>query len=253
MNQMEEQVMKRDATFVHLLRGVLSLALVPSSTITSPAQTFIPLVSFDKSNGANPLGNLTQGFDGSYYGTTNKGGANNSGTVFQLTPSGTLKTLYSFCAQPNCTDGGAPQAGLVLARNGNFYGTTQVGGANFEGTVFKITPSGTLTTLYSFCAQPNCSDGSNPYAPLVQASNGNFYGATAVGGANSEGTIFKITPSGTLTTLYSFCAQPNCMDGATPYAGLIQAIDGNFYGTTQQGGATLLTLHAISAVARSSK
>jgi len=240
--------MKREATFAHLLLIVLSLALVPSAAIASPAQTFTTLVSFNRSNGADPyLGHLVQGFDGNFYGTTSKGGANGPGTVFKITPSGTLTTIYSFCAQTNCTDGAFPYGGLVLATNGNFYGTTLWGGSSTNtncsnccgcGTVFEITASGTLTTLYSFCVQTNCTDGTFPYAGLVQATNGNFYGATLGGGANSSGTVFKITASGTLTTLYSFCAQTDCTDGAFPYAGLVQATNANFYGTTAQGGSS---------------
>ena len=98
--------------------------------------------------------------------------------------------LYSFCAQSKCTDGSAPYAGLVLGRDGNFYGTTESGGANGEGTVFKITPRGALTTVHSF----NIYDGANPYAALVQATDGNFYGTTESGGAHILGTVFKITP-----------------------------------------------------------
>jgi uncharacterized repeat protein (TIGR03803 family) len=99
--------------------------------------------------------------------------------------------------------------------------------------VFKITPSGTLTTLYSFSGP----DGSSPQTTLIQATDGNLYGTTASGGANAQGTVFKITPSGTLTTLYSFCAQSGCTDGAGPEAALVQGTDGNFYGTTYGGGA----------------
>jgi uncharacterized repeat protein (TIGR03803 family) len=101
--------------------------------------------------------------------------------------------------------------------------------------IFKLTPTGTLTTLYAFCSQPGCTDGESP-GGLIQASDGNFYGSTAIGGANNEGTIFKITPRGILTTLYSFCSQTNCTDGSEP-TGLVQATDGNFYGTTHFGGA----------------
>ena len=124
------------------------------------------------------------------------------------------------------------------------YGTTEYGGANRYGTVFKITPSGALTKLYSFCSQSGCADGANPFGPLVQATDGNLYGTTQIGGANTSGcggqgcgTVFKITPSGTLTTLYSFCSQSGCPDGANPYSRLVQATDGNFYGTTVSGGA----------------
>ncbi len=126
--------------------------------------------------------------------------------------------------------------GWCKATDGNFYGTTYSGGAGIygNGTVFKITPTGTLTTLYSFCTQSGCADGDNPAAGLVQGTDGNFYGTTTGGGANNGGTVFKITPTGTLTTLYSF----DFTDGRTPFAGLVQATDGNFYGTTVSGGAS---------------
>ena len=209
----------------------------------TPGGALTTLHSFDWYDGASPTAALVQGTDGNFYGTTYGGGANQYyGTVFKITPSGTLTSLYSFCAQANCADGAMPYAGLVQATDGNFYGTTLEGGANTGcslgsgscGTVFKITPGGTLTTLHSFCAQAGCADGGNPYAGLVQASDGNFYGTTFERGANGYGTVFKITPSGTLTTLYSFGSQQN--DGAMPFASLVQARDGNFYGTTSEAG-----------------
>ena len=187
-------------------------------------------------DGTNPWDGLVQGSDGNFYGTTSAGGASHGGTVFKITPGGVLSTIYSFS---NDSNGGAPYAGLVLASDGNFYGTTGYGGANGQGgTVFRITPSGTLTTLYSFCSQVNvsgyCTDGAYPDRRLVQASDGNFYGTTGGGGANDDGTLFKITPGGTLTTLYSFSGGA---DGGSPYTTLLQVIDGNLYGTTQNGGA----------------
>jgi uncharacterized repeat protein (TIGR03803 family) len=176
---------------------------------------------------------LVQGTGGNFYGTTISGGANGpAGTVFKITPSGTLTTLYSFCSQSGCTDGNQPYAGLVQATGGNFYGTTRAGGAQHVGTVFKITPSGTLTTLHDF----HRLIGENPDAALVQATDGNLYGTTAGGGVNGVGTVFRVTPSGALATLYSFCAQTGCTDGQNPN-GLVQATDGNLYGTTSQGGA----------------
>jgi len=199
--------------------------------IASPAQVFTTLANFGGSNGSNPFAGLVQGFDGNFYGTTYYGGANNSGTVFKITPAGKLTTLYRFCAQSGCVDGANPSASLVQASNGDFYGTTLAGGANNDGTVFKITTMGTLTTLHSF----DGGDGMNPSAGLIQATDGNFYGTTRGGGAIGGGTVFKITPSGTLTTLYSFCGE-NCTDGFTAYAGLVQGTDGNLYGTTQYGG-----------------
>jgi len=223
-------------------------------------------------DGSYPNGGLVQASDGDFYGTTEAGGANGggtigngAGTVFKITASGTLTTLYSFCAQSGCVDGASSYAGLVQAANGNFYGTTYYGGAIAgpygygAGTVFQITASGTLTTLYSFCSRSGCVDGYSPYAALVQATNGDFYGTTPAGGAHgSGGTIFKITPSGMLTTLYSFCSQSGCTDGAASLAGLVEATNGDFYGTTKYGGAsddgtvfkvtpagTLTTLHSF--------
>jgi uncharacterized repeat protein (TIGR03803 family) len=205
--------------------------------IGSSAQTLTSLYSFDGLDGANPQA-LIQGIDGNFYGTAANGAAEaaclNCGTVFKITPAGTLTTLYSFCAQANCTDGLNP-AGLVLAANGDFYGTTGRGGKYNWGTVFEITPAGTLTTLYSFCAYANCADGATPVG-LILANNGDFYGMTAQGGASGAGTVFKITPIGTLTTLYSFCVNTNCADGKFPAGALVQATNGSFYGTTVYGG-----------------
>jgi uncharacterized repeat protein (TIGR03803 family) len=223
----------------------LLCVLYTVGAISSPAQTFTTLLSFNGTDGANPYyGSLVQGLDGNFYGTTNQGGANcapyGCGTVFKITPGGTLTTLYSFCAQTNCPDGYYPYAGLVQATNGNFYGITFDGGTNNGGTVFKITPARKLTTLYRFCSPTDCTDGDGPAAALVQATNGNFYGTTYFGGANTScndgtgcGTVFKITPAGTLTVLHSFDAT----DGANPEAGLVQATNANFYGTTFDGGA----------------
>jgi uncharacterized repeat protein (TIGR03803 family) len=206
------------------------------AVVGSPAPTFTTLASFNGSDGGEPFSGLVQGFDGKFYGTTLSGGAHDDGTVFKITPTGTLTTLHNFCSQPSCTDGEEPEAGLIQATNGNFYGTTELGGAHGDGTVFEITPTGTLTTLHSFCSQPSCTDGEEPVAGLIQAINGNFYGTTLSGGAHHDGTVFEITPTRILTTLYSFCSQPSCTDGDAPEAGLIQATNGNFYGTTTEGG-----------------
>jgi uncharacterized repeat protein (TIGR03803 family) len=265
-------------------------------------------------DGYGPAGSgLTLATNGNFYGTTEFGGTYGGGTVFEITPSGTLTTLYNFCARTNCADGAYPYVGLTLGTNGNFYGTTleggpyncaadttcgtlfeitragvlrtlhtfdgadgsnpnglfqatkgnfygttETGGANDGGTVFEMTPAGVVTTLYSFCSEPNCTDGQYPSAGLVQATNGNFYGATGYGGANDGGMVFEITPAGVVTLLYSFCSQSDCTDGEGPYAGLVQATNGDFYGTTFYGGAhgygtlfeitsggTLTTLHSF--------
>jgi uncharacterized repeat protein (TIGR03803 family) len=204
----------------------------------TPNGSLTTLHTFNNSDGAEPYGALVQASDGNFYGTTVDGGGSQScdrgcGTVFKITPSGTLTTLYSFCASGfPCADGAQPVAGLVQATDGNFYGTTTIGGANALGAVFKITPNGTLTTLHSF----QFSEGIYPYGAVVQASDGNFYGTTNEGGsgcgANGCGTVFKITPDGTLTTLHMFADD----DGQRPVAGLVQGSDGNFYGTTSEGG-----------------
>jgi uncharacterized repeat protein (TIGR03803 family) len=182
-------------------------------------------------DGLVPFGGLVKGASGNFYGTTNSGGTF-AGTVFEVTPQGTLTTLYNFCSQPNCADGEFPFAGLARASNGNFYGTTSSGGAHGAGTIFAFTPAGTLTTLYNFCSQPNCADGQLVYSPLLPAANGKLYGTTLQGGAGGAGTVFAITLAGTLTTLHSF----NYKDGAYPYGELLRTKSGTFLGTTSSGG-----------------
>ena len=218
-------------------------------------------------DGADPYAGLVQGTDGNFYGTSQGGGASSNcnggcGTVFKITAAGKLTTLYSFCPQTGCPDGYSPRAGLVQGVDGNFYGTTYYGGSNSNklcdlngngcGTIFKITMAGTLTTLHSFCPQTGCADGANPQAGLIQGSDGGFYGTTVYGGPNNCGsgcgTALKITSTGKLTTLYSFCTQNNCADGSNPYAALVQGSDKNFYGTTWFGEASLSgTIFKITA------
>jgi uncharacterized repeat protein (TIGR03803 family) len=185
---------------------------------------------------------LVQGTDSDFYGTAPQGGEHLHGTIYKVAPGGTLTVLYNFCSGGfGCPDGYYPEAGLILAADGNFYGTTTNGGnlpPENGGTVFKITAGGTLTTLYRFCSQggASCTDGESPQASLVQGADGDFYGTTLEGGAYGGGTIFKVTPSGVLTTLYSFCAQSGCADGSNPFGPLFKASDGNFYGTATFGG-----------------
>ena len=183
-------------------------------------------------DGKYPLAALVQGSDGNFYGTTSgnySGPYGGAGTIFSITPSGVLTTLYSFTGG---ADGVGPSA-LVQGSDGNFYGTTgSIGGV---GTVFRITPAGVFTTLYSFAR--NGTDGAGPSA-LVQGSDGNFYGTTSAGGSalGQDGTVFSITPSGVLTTLYNFGS--HIADGSNPVSALIQGADGNFYGMTHYGGGT---------------
>ncbi|HTW32575.1 MAG TPA: choice-of-anchor tandem repeat GloVer-containing protein [Candidatus Sulfotelmatobacter sp.] len=212
-------------------------SLIFGAAIGTQAQTLTTLANFTGTNGDEPYyGSVIQASNGNYYGTTYWGGKNSDGVVFEVTPAGKLSVIYNFCSLTNCSDGSHPYSGLILAGNGDFYGTTKLGGANGDGTIFKMTLGGKLTTLYSFCAKTNCTDGEDPDGALVQASSGNFYGTTYSGGASGDGTVFEITQSGTFKTLYSFCSKTNCSDGGNPYSGLIQGANGNLYGTTYNFG-----------------
>ena len=211
-----------------------------SSKITRTG-TLTTLHSFGSGDGSFANGPLVQGADGNFYGTTKMGGAHGFGTIFKITPSGSFSTFHSF----DSTDGSAPTCGLVLAADRNLYGTTYQGGSNNScpngcGTVFKITTNGTLTTLHSF----DSTEGANPIAGLVQATDGNFYGTTYAGGTGGDwGTVFKITTSGTVTTLHSFQGT----DGGQPYGPVTQATSGNLYGTATNGtsGASEGTLFSV--------
>ena len=188
----------------------------------------------NSSDGGYPTAGLVLASDGNYYGTTNQGGSGTKGgTIFKITPSGTETLLYAFTGG---NDGGSPSDALIQGSNGNFYGTTAAGGTGAapggDGTVFEVTPTGTETVLYSFAG--GTGDGSAPGGSLLLASDGNFYGTTEGGGSSGDGTVFKITPAGVETVVYSFTGGSS--DGAIPKAALIQGSDGNLYGTTSAGG-----------------
>jgi len=216
----------------------------------TPTGTLTTLYSFAGPDGAFPYG-FVQGSDGNFYGVTFGNGTDNQGTVYKITPSGTLTTLHAFSG----LDGARPYGGMVQATDGNFYGTTDGGGThngcfnNDCGTVFKITPTGVLTTLYNFTGG---SDGNSPHAGLIQATDGNIYGTTNEGGLQDfAGTVFRMTLSGNLATLYNFCSQPGCADGEGPEGGpLLEAGNGLLYGTTYYGGdsgdGTVFTLAAVN-------
>jgi uncharacterized repeat protein (TIGR03803 family) len=220
---------------------------------------------FDGINGARSYSGLTLGTDGDFYGTTFIGGSNRDGTIFRITPAGSLKRLYDFTsgqtsptAPPieaadgdfygtsgesayRLTRGGAfaflatlpggSTSPLLQAMNGNFYGTTNSGGTSNNGTVFTMTAQGIVTVIFNFDNHVPAFDG-----PLIQGTDGNFYGTTYGGGDNKSGIVFKLTPKGVVTALHSFPDPTYPDDGAHPYAGLLQASDGNFYGVTFNGG-----------------
>jgi len=189
------------------------------------------LHSFHGTDGATPTAGLTLMASGNLYGIAGGGAKMDAGTVFEITPTGVLHTLHRFCSETNCTDGEYPYGALVRAENNGLYGTTLYGGTDNGGTFFEITPSGTLTTLHTF-PRPNRSYHADPEV-FVQGLAGNLYGTTLYGGKVNNGTLFRITPGGEVTTFHSF---EYSVDGVNP-SGLVAGSDGNLYGITPQGGA----------------
>lgn len=181
---------------------------------------------------ANPRASLIMDSAGNLYGTTVFGGANNGGTVFRISATGSESIVYSFGS--SVSDGWYPESQLTMDSDGNLYGTTADGGASNGGTVFKIGTDGTEGVLYSFGS--SAADGLNPQAGLVFGSDGNLYGTTYAGGANGDGTVFKISVGGTESVLYSFGSSAS--DGMNPVGGLAIDSVGNLYGTTTRGGVS---------------
>jgi uncharacterized repeat protein (TIGR03803 family) len=168
-----------------------------------------------------------QAKDGNFYGTAEFGGNGLVGDVYRLTPHGKVTPIYQFQQHKGAY---APIAPLVQATDGYFYGTTSRGGSDAPyGEVFKVASQGKLTPVHIF----KKSDGANPYAPVIQGSDGNFYGTTVFGGANNSGVVFRVSAAGKSSVLHQFDGS----DGANPYAGLVQARDGNLYGVASSGGS----------------
>ncbi len=185
---------------------------------------------------------LVQGSDGNFYGVaTSGGGTGKVGTVFKITPNGVITVLHAFTGSP---DGREPTGTLVEGPDGNFYGTTNAGGATDHGTLFRITPTGVVKILHSFCKVNGCPDGFDPVGGPILGTDGKLYGTTQGGGTGGHpGTVFQSTLGGTLATLHNFAG----LDGAKPLAGLVQHTDGDFYGTTTNGGANDMgTVFSIS-------
>ncbi|MBZ5572319.1 MAG: hypothetical protein LAO09_10635 [Acidobacteriia bacterium] len=225
---------------VKKLLAIASFCIV--TTIYSTAQTFTTLFNFDFTSGVWPVGPLVQGTDGDLYGTTFQGG-DCCGTVFRTNLTGDVTTIYSFCSSGDCSDGSIPRW-LILATDGNFYGSTANGGVNNNGIIFKLTPVGQLTTVHRF----SWADGAVP-GGIIEADDGYLYGTTGAGGKSRWcpdcGTVFKIASDGTFSSLFSLCVQPDCEgDGGNP-GPLIQGSDGALYDTLGEGG-----LHGAGAAFR---
>ena len=206
----------------------VAAALLRCCYAQAQSPTFSLLHTFNaQTDGAIPYAALIQASDGNLYGTASEGKFTNNdpqmGTVFRISLGGTFTTLYTFHSGAG---GQGPYAPLLEANDGNFYGATQDNCCG-DGTIFRITPSGSLTTVYKFTGG---LDGRRPSnAGLAPGSDGNYYGTTFERGKGQFGTAFRLTPTGALTTLYSF---DNGAAGGAPDGGLIEGSDGNFYGVT---------------------
>lgn len=211
-----------------LLLGALSLAQTGQAASLKTIHAFK-----DTPDGATPWTTQLIPLHGNLYGTALQGGANNDGTIFELTPAGKEKTLYSFQGAPS--DGWKPEAGLVADGAGNFYGTTNQGGPNDMGIVYEFSSAGKETVLHAFTGG---SDGANPEAALVRDQSGNLYGTAVLGGDGGCdygcGTVFEIAANGTFSVLHSFTGGN---DGETPEGTLTMDASGNLYGTAIAGGA----------------
>ncbi len=204
-------------------------------SIATDGTGYTVLASFKGSDGANPEGTLTVGRDGTLWGTTLIGGANDRGTVFKMTPGGTITVVHSFAALGAFNASGIgtnaaganPRAGLSLGPDGNLYGTTYQGGSGGYGTVFRLTPGGTLTTLHTFAGAPR--DGAAPLGIVRLGADGSLYGTTERGGASSAGVAWRISPTGVYSVLHSFSSLP--LDGATSYNSVLPW-NGGLLGTT---------------------
>ena len=223
-----------NVSFTPRATGMVSGAITISDDAPGSPQTVMLSGTGIGGTNNNPIFiALTQGLDGNLYGTASYGGTLHGGTVFKVTPAGTITTIYNF----DPSQGSAPLAGLVLGTDGNFYGTTSQGGGLYNaGTVFQITPAGVLTTLHTF----QSTDGFGLQAALVEGTDGKFYGTTTYGGLYGQGTIFRISSAGLFTTVHHFRYL------SSPVAALVEGRDGNFYGATAAGGPCCGVIFAIS-------
>jgi uncharacterized repeat protein (TIGR03803 family) len=208
-----------------ILLAVAASVLVSAGSVSAQPYFDVLHVFDPTTEGTTLAGALIQGTDGDFYGTTTSGGPLSFGTVFKMTPRGSVTILHAFAGGAD----GARPGSLMQAADGSFYGTTFGGGAYGAGTIFRMTANGFVTILHTFLGGDGVGGG-----PLVQATDGNFYG---IGGGTGNYGVFRITPGGTFTVLHGFTGTD--ADGACPGTTLVQATDGNFYGTTSGcGGAS---------------
>jgi uncharacterized repeat protein (TIGR03803 family) len=225
-----------------LFFSVAVLALAVPLPVRAQLTTLVELTGNGATNrGSRPSG-LVLGHDGNFYGTTSSGGSSGCGTAFRMTPDGKLTTLLDFTGSSGANPGAKPDHGLIQAKDGNFYGTTTGQGAVKFGTVYRMTPDGIMTVLARLGSD---SQGTGGVAGLIEGTDGNLYGTTFSGGSGGGGggvgggTVYRVTPQGQFTTMFNLV--PGISDDTmqNPYGGLIQATDGNFYGTTWMGGGVV--------------
>lgn len=191
-------------------------------------------------DGEAPEAALTMDSSGRLYGTTVNGGVVRAGVVFEVKRKrGKWVEILTYQFGARTGDGGFPASQMLLDNAGNLFGTTSLGGAHQGGTVFKLVPNGRnsqLETLYSFCAQPNCADGSGPSGDIAMDAAGNIHGITSYGGDPDQqgGVAYALNP--TFHVLHTFCSESDCHDGYWPVSGVILDEAGTIFGTTYQGG-----------------
>jgi uncharacterized repeat protein (TIGR03803 family) len=216
------------AATILAIGAVVSLCTGTQSAIAS-APTIFVVHNLLQEEGYDPLGGIIRGGDGDFYGVTSSGGASNDGTIFKATPAGEVTVLHSF----DGTDGAQLFGALVQGDSHTYYGAAYSGGAFNLGYIYKVTNDGAFSVIHSFTGQ---LDSASPQCTLVCGPSGNLYGTTYNGlvvSPTSAGTVFQITPSGVLTTLHTFIYS----EGDNPESGLVLGPDGNFYGTTCNGGS----------------
>ncbi len=185
----------------------------------------------------SPFSPLIRATDGMLYGTSRSFfGGSPLGSIYRTTSALAVETLFTFTSATAASSGSRPQAALFENNDGYFYGTTSAGGASGGGTVFKMPPTGPLTTLVHFSGNGAVNKGRAPYGALIKATDGFFYGTTLTGGASDFGTVFRMTSGGNLTTLAEFTGESGAQKGKETYSGLVENTDGNLYGTTSRGG-----------------